>query len=117
MTDIWDTSEAFEPLRVCNVCVEDLRGGNAGDGCEGLVSVREGRAGGALRPETASGISGTGCAVVERRGSAGADGRVGIAGMFGDKIVPSRLMLGVRASGMGRTGGGGGGGRFLGPSP
>ncbi|KAK9770809.1 hypothetical protein SCAR479_12486 [Seiridium cardinale] len=118
---MWETSEEFEPLRVCNVCVEGLRAGNAGEGCRLFVFVREGKAGGARRPETASGVSRTGVAAVERRGSAGAEslscGLVGIAGIFGAVAVPFPLGFGTCASDFGRPGGGGGDGLFLGPSP
>lgn len=79
-----DISDELEPRRVCNVCVDGLLGGSAGEACEVFVFVRVGKAGGARRPAGASAISRAGVAV-DRRGSAGTEslscGREGREGL------------------------------------
>lgn len=86
--DIWDMSEAFEPLRVPRVCVDGRRGGKAGEGADRDVSVlvRDGRGGGARRAGTAVSAGGSASLLVVRRGSAGGlvvlfCGRAGMTGL------------------------------------
>lgn len=121
IVDMWDMSEAFEPLRVLRVCVEGRRGGKAGEGAERdeSVLVRDGRGGGARRAGTAASAGGSASLLVVRRGSAGGGfvvllcGRAGMTGL-GAAAAPLVWDFAIWAVEAVRLppGGGGGGARL-----
>lgn len=55
IVETWETSEELDPLRPFRGCVDDLRGGKAGEESEELV--RPGRGGGTFRAGSTGGFA------------------------------------------------------------